>query len=98
MLFQCMKVVPRVGKTLPGSALPVIKLKENTGWTHQATPERLSVTTPTGHQYAKDTGPVLEGIPPDKREPPDKRPLPELRLSTDCYTTTEWTATLRIAA
>ena len=27
MLFQCMKVVPRVGKTLPGSALPVIKLK-----------------------------------------------------------------------
>lgn len=74
------------------------KIKENTGWTHQATPERLSVTTPTGHQYAKDTGPVLEGIPPDKREPPDKRPLPELRLSTDCYTTTEWTATLRIAA
>src|SRR5699024_5227451 len=27
MLFQCMKLVPRVGKTLPGSALPVIKLK-----------------------------------------------------------------------
>ncbi|MDN6533052.1 MAG: DUF222 domain-containing protein [Yaniella sp.] len=76
------------------------KIKEHTGWTHQATPERLSVTTPTGHQYAKDTGPVLEGIPPDKRQPPDKRPLPELRLSTDCYATatTQWTAVLRIAA
>ncbi|MGO1961391.1 MAG: hypothetical protein ACTH1B_10230, partial [Yaniella sp.] len=70
-----------------------------TGWTHQATPEHLSVTTPTVHRYSKDTGPVLEGIPPDKQVPPDEQPLPEVRLATDCYaTSTQWTASLRVAA
>src|SRR5690625_564679 len=81
-----------------GCVLLVIRLM-NTGWTHQATPEQLSVTTPTGHRYCKETGPVLEGIPPDKQVPPDKQPLPEVRLATDCYaTSTQWTASLRVAA
>ncbi|MDN5815549.1 DUF222 domain-containing protein, partial [Yaniella sp.] len=75
------------------------QIKENTGWTHQATPEHLSVTTPTVHRYSKDTGPVLEGIPPDKQVPPDEQPLPEVRLATDCYaTSTQWTISLRLAA
>lgn len=73
--------------------------KENTGWRHQATPEHLTVTTPTGHQYTKPTGPVLEGMPSDKREPPDEKPPPEVRNSTDCYTTSmEWTVVHSIAA
>ncbi|MDN6357536.1 HNH endonuclease, partial [Yaniella sp.] len=75
------------------------QIKENTGWTHQATPEHLSVTTPTGHRYSKDTGPVLEGIPPDKQEPPDEEPRPQVRATTDCFAkTTQSTLTLRLAA
>ena len=81
------------------------QIKENIGWTHQATPEHLSVTTPTVHRYSKDTGPVLEGIPPDKQVPPDKQeppeeePRPKVRASTPCFAkTTQWTLTLRLAA
>ena len=81
------------------------QIKENTGWTHQTTPEHLSVITPTGHRYAKNTGPVLEGIPPDKQEPPDKQappddePRPKVRASTPCFAmSTQSTLTLRLAA
>ncbi|MDN5838305.1 MAG: hypothetical protein L0H44_06345, partial [Yaniella sp.] len=75
------------------------QIKENTGWTHQTTPEHLSVITPTGHRYAKNTSPVLEGIPPDKQEPPEEEPRPKVRSSTPCFAkTTQRTLTLRLAA
>ena len=61
------------------------QIKENTGWRHEATPEQLTVTTPTGHQYAKPTGPVLEGIPPDTRASANQEPSSQVRSSTDCY-------------
>lgn len=61
------------------------QIKENTGWRHEATPEQLTVTTPTGHQYAKPTGPVLEGIPPDTRAFANQEPSSQVRSSTDCY-------------
>src|SRR5699024_9316400 len=61
------------------------QIKENTDWRHEATPEQLTVTTPTGHQYAKPTGPVLEGIPPDTRAAANQEPSSQVRSSTDCY-------------
>ncbi|MDX5318205.1 MAG: DUF222 domain-containing protein, partial [Actinomycetes bacterium] len=42
------------------------QVKENPGWTHAATPEQLTVTTPTGHQYTTGTLPITRprGRPP----------------------------------
>ncbi len=36
--------------------------KEHPGWSHEATAESLTVTTPTGHRYTRPTVPLL---PPD---------------------------------
>lgn len=44
--------------------------KENPGWQHRTTSDRLDVTTPTGHHYHRDTGPLIPGAPPDTAEPP----------------------------
>ena len=34
--------------------------KENPGWSHQASPDRLEVTTPTGHRYRTDTESLIQ--------------------------------------
>jgi len=46
--------------------------KETEGWRHTADPHHLTVTTPTGHTYQRNTLPVGPGRPPGR--PPTKQP------------------------
>jgi len=53
--------------------------KENPGWTHEADPDRLIVTTPTGARYEATTPPLIGGAhqepahsPPCRGEPPPR--------------------------
>lgn len=43
--------------------------KENPGWDHAATAERLTVRTPTGHAYPVHTGPLVPGPRPRASRP-----------------------------
>ncbi|WP_295688989.1 HNH endonuclease [uncultured Brevibacterium sp.] len=52
-------------------------VKENPGWRHEADPDRLAVTTPTGARYEAPTPPLIGGAhrqprtaPPCRGEPP----------------------------
>ena len=44
--------------------------KENRGWTYSGTPDRLMVTTPTGHQYTVPTRPPISQLRHDTTDPP----------------------------
>ena len=44
--------------------------KENRGWTYTGTPDRLTVTTPTGHQYTVGTRPPISQLRHDTTDPP----------------------------
>lgn len=49
-------------------------IKETPGWHHTATPDQLTVTTPTGHTYTRDTLPLTTppqppGRPPARHDP-----------------------------
>ena len=44
--------------------------KENRGWTYSGTPDELTVTTPTGHQYTVPTTPPLTQLRPTSSDPP----------------------------
>ena len=44
--------------------------KENRGWTYSGTPDELTVTTPTGHQYTVPTLPPLTELRPTSSDPP----------------------------
>ena len=53
--------------------------KENPGWRHEADPDRLTVTTPTGARYEAPTPPLIGGAhrqprtaPPCRGEPPSQ--------------------------
>jgi hypothetical protein len=46
-------------------------IKENPGWQHEANPQRLNVTTPTGRTYTSITPPVARGAPPPKERRPE---------------------------
>ena len=65
--------------------------KENTGWTHQGDRDRLTVTTPTGHEYTSTTTPVwgdeplAKHPPPDDETPPGPEPPPRIIFETDNY-------------
>ena len=63
--------------------------KENTGWTHHGDRDRLTVTTPTGHQYTSTTTPIwvddsLAKHPPPENEP-ETEPPPRIIFETDNY-------------
>ncbi len=47
------------------------QVKENPGWTHTATPDSLTVTTPTGQEYTTPTHPLTKprGRPPGRGDP-----------------------------
>ncbi len=45
------------------------QVKENPGWVHAATPDHLTITTPTGHTHTRSTPPLLRGHPPDRGDP-----------------------------
>jgi hypothetical protein len=51
------------------------QVKETPGWAHAATPEQLTVTTPTGHTYTTATHPITKprgrppGHPPGHEDP-----------------------------
>jgi len=44
--------------------------KQNRGWTYTGTPDRLTVTTPTGHRYTVPTTPPLTHIAHRSGDPP----------------------------
>jgi hypothetical protein len=44
--------------------------KENRGWAYSGTPDRLTVTTPTGHQYTVGTRPPISQLRHDTTDPP----------------------------
>ncbi|GAA4475485.1 HNH endonuclease signature motif containing protein [Enteractinococcus fodinae] len=44
--------------------------KENRGWSYTGTPDRLTVTTPTGHQYTVPTRPPISQIRHTTTDPP----------------------------
>ncbi|HEY4578097.1 MAG TPA: HNH endonuclease signature motif containing protein, partial [Yaniella sp.] len=44
--------------------------KENRGWRYSGTPDELTVTTPTGHQYTVPTLPPLTQLRPNSSDPP----------------------------
>ncbi|GAA4108120.1 HNH endonuclease [Enteractinococcus coprophilus] len=48
--------------------------KENRGWQHEGNAHSLTVTTPTGHTYTKNPGPLLPGHEPEAPAPPDETP------------------------
>jgi hypothetical protein len=49
--------------------------KEQEKWKHEATPEALQVTTPTGHTYLAETPPLLRGHPGPTRGQPEHSTL-----------------------
>jgi len=46
--------------------------KENNGWRHTGSPNRLNVITPTGHTYTRNSSPLLPGQPETRRRPPPR--------------------------
>ena len=44
--------------------------KETRGWSYSGTPDELTVTTPTGHQYTVPTRPPISQIRHDTTDPP----------------------------
>src|SRR5690625_858230 len=46
--------------------------KENNGWRHTGSPNRLNVITPTGHTYTRTSSPLLPGQPETRRRPPPR--------------------------
>ena len=44
--------------------------KENRGWSYGGTPDQLTVTTPTGHQYTVPTRPPISQLRHDTTDPP----------------------------
>src|SRR5699024_3282060 len=61
--------------------------KENRGWKYAGTPDYLTVTTPTGHEYTVDTTPPIselkifgENKPPPSTVIDIARPPPHIRV------------------
>ncbi len=46
--------------------------KERPGWRHEASSEKLVVTTPTGHRYEVHTGPLITRMPNSDESPPGR--------------------------
>lgn len=75
--------------------------KENIGWRHQATPDGLTVKTPTGNTYSSPTRPLLPGQSQHQgRKPPDDQSPPKARPQTSNFRATDASIryTMRIAA
>lgn len=53
--------------------------KEHPGWRHSTGPDRLDVTTPTGHRYARADTPLPVWIAPYPPAPPGHPPAPGLK-------------------
>lgn len=51
--------------------------KENRGWKHEGDAQSLTVTTPTGHTYTKNPGPIIPGTVPIKRFTRRRAKLPD---------------------
>ncbi len=59
--------------------------KENPGWRHRASPEHLTITTPTGHAYHHDTPPLRRGHPPRPPSGPHSRIEHHLHAHIDIH-------------